>query len=184
MARKSTITQLPPEVRVHLEKLIREQTHTIDEIVAEVQSMGGDVKRTAVGDFKRKMEQRLVRVREAQDVAGVWVESLGEKKDSPMGQLVAEILKTVAFQTITDLADSDEPVKPMDLMLLSKTLQQVSGAQKADHEYRRKLRDEWLAEIAAKTKTTADEVKKAARSGGLTEEAAEDIRKNILGIAN
>lgn len=182
MARKSTISRLPAEIREQLEKMIREGTYTIDEMVDEIQSMGGEVKRTAVGDFKRKMELRLTRVREAQEVGRVWVEKLGENPDSPMGQLVAEVLKTVAFRTITDLDDSGEVVKPMDLMLLARALKEVSGAQKADYEFRRKLRDEFLAEMKTRADSAAGAVEKEARSAGLTDEAAQRMREIVLGV--
>lgn len=182
MPRKSSISRLPAPVRTELERMIREGTYTIDEMVAEIRAMGGHVKRSAVGDFKKRMEDRLVRVREAQEVGRVWVSQLGQNPDSPMGQLVAEVLKTVAFRTITDLDDSGETVKPMDLMLLSKALKEISGAQKVDHEFRRKLREEFIAEMKARASEVAGEAEKEARAAGLTDDAVALMRKHVLGV--
>ncbi|MEX2155095.1 MAG: DUF3486 family protein [Gemmatimonadaceae bacterium] len=182
MPQKSSIARLPTQIREQLERMIREGTYTIDEMVAEIRGMGGDVKRTAVGDFKQRMEERLTRVREAQEVGRVWVEKLGENPDSPMGQLVAEVLKTVAFRTITDLDASNETVKPMDLMLLSRALKEISGAQKVDHEHRRKLRDEFLTEMKAKATAAAGVAEKEARAAGLTDDAVALMRKHVLGV--
>lgn len=186
MGRQSTIAKLPPDVRAKLEQMVRDGSHTIDEIVAEVQGMGGEVKRTAVGDFKKKMEASLARVREARDVAGVWVKNLGEEEDSKGGQLLMQLLHTIAFQTLADLGGQQDGAEPMDIMLLSKAIKDLAGAQKTDLEFRTKLREQFKREMAERAAAAAEEAVKIAKAGvsqaGLSETAAAELREKILGI--
>jgi hypothetical protein len=162
--------------------MVRDGSFTIDEMLEEVRALGGEVKRSAVGDYKKTMESRLVRMREAQEVARVWIDRLGESPDSQMGQLVAEMVKTVAFRTLSDLDDSGETVTPGDLMLVAKALQSTASAQKVDHEFRKKLRDEFQAEMKSKVESAAGEVQQIARNGGLSDEAAAQMREAVLGV--
>lgn len=182
MGRKSTISRLPVEIRSEIDRLIREGALTIDEICDEIRGLGVDIPRSTLGDYKQKMEGQLRRYREAQEVAGRWVAELGAQKDSQLGQLLAELLKTVAFQTLVDVGEGEEGAKPMDVMLLAKALKDVAGAQKLDHEHRERLRDLWLQEQTARVTAAADVVAKEARRKGLSEEDAARLREHVLGV--
>lgn len=184
MGRRSSIEQLDAAVKAEIDRLIREGGHTLDQILAHLRTMPGgeEVRRTALGDYRRKMEERLTQLREAQAVAGVWTAQLGEQPDSPMGQLLAELLKTVAFRTLADMQGSEAGIEPESIMLLAKALKDLSGAQKTDLEFRQKMRALWEAEIKAKAEQAAESVAKATRAAGLTPEAAESIRQMVLGV--
>lgn len=184
MPRKSTISKLPTRVREKLDALIRDGHLTIDELVAEVQAMGGEVKRTAVADYRQRMEVKLARMREAREVAGVWVAKFGEQPDSEMGSLLAQMLHTIAFQTLSQMGDGEAAAGPMDLMLLGKALKDLAGAEKTNQELRARIRAEFKAEIAERAKEAEKEIAKVGRKAGLTEEAAAEIRAKVLGIVS
>lgn len=182
MGRKSTIALLDPKIKAECDRLIREGKATIDEIVAHLRGLGADVPRSTLGDYKKRMEAQLRRYREAQEVAGAWVGQLGAQPDSQLGQLLAELLKTVAFQTLAHMNDGEAGAQPMDIMLVAKALNDLARAQKTDHEYREKLRAAWQAELQARASQAEAEVKKVAESAGLSEEAAARIREIVLGV--
>jgi hypothetical protein len=182
MGRKSSIDQLPPELREVLDRLIREKRHTLDTIVAHLQALGGDVKRTAVGDYRQRMEKRLARYRDAQEVAGVWVAELGQQPESKTGQLLAELLKTVAFRTLAEMQEQEAGAEPEELMLLAKTLKDVATSQKTDLDFRQRVRAEYQAEVRARAEAAATEAKQVAAREGLTDEAAARIREIVLGV--
>lgn len=184
MGRKGTIAKLPPEIKAECDRLIREGRATIDEIVAHLRTLGAEVPRSTLGDYKKRMEERLRRYREAQEVAGVWVAQLGEQPDSQTGQLLAELLKTIAFRTLADMQDQEAGAEPEDLMLLAKALKDMAGAQKTDLEFRTKLRSAFMAEMEAKAREAEEEVAKVAKSAGLTEEAEARIREIVLGVVS
>lgn len=184
MGRRGTIAKLPPEIKAECDRLIREGRATIDEIVAHLRQLGAVVPRSTLGDYKKRMEERLRRYREAQEVAGVWVAQLGEQPDSQTGQLLAELLKTVAFRTLADMQEQEAGADPAELMLLAKALKDMAGAQKTDLEFRTKLRAAWQRELEERAKAAEAEVKEVARSAGLTAEAEARIREIVLGVVS
>lgn len=182
MGRKGTIARLPGEIKSEIDRLIREGTLTIDEICEEIRELGIDVPRSTLGDYKKKMESQLKKYRAAQEVAGQWVAELGAQKDSQMGQLLAELLKTVAFQALSEVGEGEEGPKPMDVMLIAKALKDVAGAQKIDQEFRERLRMLWLQEHTERASVAAEEVAKVAKQKGLSDEDGARLRELVLGI--
>lgn len=182
MGRKSRITQLDPQIRAEVDRLIRDGVATIDGIVDHLRSLGVDLPRSTVGDYRKRMAAQLERYREAQEVAGAWVAELGEQRDSQTGQLLAELLKVVAFRTLGDLGESAAAADPMAIMLLAKALKDVAGAEKVNLEIRKRLRAEYEAEVAARAATAADAAVEVGRGAGLSEEAADKIREIVLGV--
>ena len=176
MARRSAIGKLPNKVRDKVHRLIRDGV-TIDAIVENLDGLGAEVSRSAVGRYKQKYEERLKHYREALEVAAVWVRKLGEEPQGDVGLLLAEMLKTVAFQTLANMTDDEaEKADPKAIMMLAKSIKDLEGAAKISAERELKVRKAVAAEAANK----AAEVGKKA---GLTAETIETFRRQILGIA-
>jgi hypothetical protein len=130
MARKSSIKELDPRIREAVDQAIREGRATIDDIVALIAQLGGEVSRSAVGRYKQRAENQMQKYREAQEVAKVWIGKLQADPEGDIGRLLAEMLRTVAFQSIGDM----EAASPMDMMLLAKALKDMAGADKLTAE--------------------------------------------------
>lgn len=184
MGRKGRIARLEPEIKEVVDRLIREGRATIDEIKAHLEQLGVEIPRSTLGDYRKKMTERLQRFRDAQEVAGVWAQQLGEQPDSPHGTLIAEMLKMIAFQTLAEVGEGGEQPKPMDMMLLAKAFDHVTSGQKKDLEYRHKINADHMAKLEAKAKEAEAEVAQVARSAGLSDEAAERIRQIVLGVVS
>ena len=178
MGRRSRIAQ-DPQIKEEVDRLIRDGA-TIDDIVDHLRALGRPIPRSTVGDYKQRAEAQFARYREAQEVAGVWARQIGEQPDSAMGELLAEMLKTLAFQTLGDM--QGQTAEAGDLMLLSKTLDHLASAQKKDQEYRQKVRAAYLAELQQKAQAAAAEATQEAKDAGLTEEAAANIRRIVMGV--
>lgn len=185
MPRKSAIAKLPPELRAEIDRLIRDGRYTIDQIVAHMRGMGAtEIKRTAVGDYKQKMDKSLERYREAQEVAGTWVAQLGENPQGDVGRLCAEMLKTVAFKTLADMGNAEVGVQPGDIMVLARAIKDLESAQKTNLEFRAKLRAEWKQELEEKAKSAESQIKEAQRTAGLSDSAAATMREILLGVVS
>jgi hypothetical protein len=184
MANKSKIAKLPPQIREECDRLIRDGQATIDQIVATLRGMGAQVSRTSVGDYKKKMDTSLARYKEAQEVAGVWLGDLKDQQNSKTGQLLAELLKTVAFRTLADMQGQDAGAEPQDLMLLARAIKDMAGAQKADLEFKAKLRSEWKVEMEERATAAADQVTKETRAAGLSEDVEANIRRIVMGVVS
>jgi hypothetical protein len=177
MGRKSSITQLDPRIREAVDGAVREGRATIEEIVLLIRSMGGEASKSSVGRYVKNATEQLRRYRDAQEISKVWIGKLSADPESDVGRLLAEMLKNVAFQQISDMGEADGDDKPstMDLMLVAKALDHLSRSQKADVERILRIRKEFAvkaAEAAAKTATAK----------GLSASTVEEIKKSILGI--
>ncbi len=172
MARKSNITQLPVGVREAVDEAIREGRATIAEIVALIRSLGGDASKSAVGRYKQRAESAMARYREAQEVAKVWVGKLQTDPEGDVGRLLAEMLRTTAFQTLGDLDEGT----PQDVMFLAKALKDLAGADKL-------TADRILAVRREAAKEAAEKVSAVGKSKGLSKATVDELRKEILGVS-
>jgi hypothetical protein len=176
VGRKSSLAKLPRAVKDEVDRLIREEQATIDEIVAHLRELGHARSRSAVGRYKKSVEQVMGRYREAQEIAGVWVTQLGKDPNSDVGRLLAELLKTVAFTTMAEMGTDEKAQDPRDIMFLAKALGELERAQTINVDRELKIRRE-VAEKAAAV------IEKAARAEGLSAETIQRFRRDILGVA-
>jgi len=172
MKSKSTITRLDPRIKTAVDEAIREGRATVDEVLELIKQLGGEVSRSAVGRYKKNAERQMQQYREAQEMAKVWIGKLQADPEGDIGRLLAEMLRTVAYQSIGDL----EAATPEDLMLLAKALKDMAGADKLTAERILKVRQESAKEAAEKATTFA-------KSRGLSKDTVEQLRREILGIA-
>lgn len=171
MGRKSSIAQLPQAIRQAVDEAIREGRATIEDIVSLVKTMGGSASASAVGRYKANAEEQMGRYREAQEVAKVWVERLGNEPEGDVARLLPEMLRTVAFGTIGSLDGADAN----EVMLLARAIKDLASADKLTAERILRVR----REVADKA---AVEAVKEAKRAGLSDEAAEAIKRKILGV--
>lgn len=172
MARKSSIKQLDPRIKSAVDSAIREDRATIDDIVAIIRELGGDASRSAVGRYKQKAEEQMVRYREAQEVAKVWIGKLQTDPEGDVGRLLAEMLRTTAFSTLGDM----DAATPQDLMFLGKALKDLASADKL-------TADRILAVRREAAKEAADKVSSMAKAKGLSADTVAELRREILGVA-
>ena len=174
MGQKSSITRLDKRVRSEVDRLIREDAYTLDEILEHLQGLGGRASRSALGRYVKKARAQMDRYREAQEIAKVWVKKIEDDPEGDVGRLVGEMLRIVAFQMSGDLGD-DKSAKPADVMLLARAIKDLAAADKASTEREFKIRDRVLKEAARE----AGEVVKGA---GLTQERVDELKTRILGL--
>ncbi len=174
MPKRSKISYLDKGLRDQVDALVR-QGRTIEDIVGHLKEWGAEVSRSSVGRYKKKYEDSLARYREAQEVAAVWVAKLGEDPNGDVGRLIAEMLKTVAFQTLAEMGDTEAAAKPQDIMRLAKAIKDLEGAGKLSLERELKIRKEMQGKMAKQAETVAQEM-------GLTAERAAELRKKLAGV--
>ncbi|CAM5787483.1 phage protein Gp27 family protein [Ottowia pentelensis] len=181
MGRRSTVAALPRELVEACNGLIRDG-HTIEEILAALQGMGAQVSRSAVGRYVKSARESMEKYRQAQEVAKVWVDKLEAEPSGDVGRLLPEMLRVVAFQTLTTMGESEEHVGAMDVMLLAKALKDIAGTQKVsiDTELQlRRVREQTQAKADAAARAAAQEMQQA----GVSEATIAAIRQRILGVA-
>ncbi len=176
MSNRSSVTRLDPRVREAVDGALREGRATIDEIVDMIRAMGGEASRSAVGRYKQRFEAGMQQFRVAREMAGVWGNAIEKEPDSPVARLANQVLAGVALNTATSLIETGEAVPAGEVMFLAKALDHLSRADKNTLDKVTLIR----REIASRA---ADVAGREAKSAGLSDEQADVIRRQILGIA-
>lgn len=181
MGRKSTVAVLDESIVSEVNRLIRDGC-TIDEILRALQPLGAEVSRSAMGRYVKSARESMEKYRQAQEVAKVWVDKLETEPTGDVARLLPEMLRAVAFQTLSNMGEADDAIGPQELMFLAKALKDLSGASATNVSIELKMR-----EIRAKAQRELLEEQKAKldaipKDKGVSEETKNAIRE-ALGIA-
>lgn len=191
MGRKSTIARLDPEIKSYITAMLATGSQTLDELIADLRQRypaaahSGDLpSRSAVGRYGQKLERRLSAIRASTEAAKIIQDSAGDDQDARSEALTA-LVQTELFEAILSLQeadDVDEDGKPLDpgdrIAMLSAAAKNIATLTRSSVGLKT-----FQAQARSRAKAAADTVDKIAKTGGLSSEAAEQIRREILGIA-
>jgi hypothetical protein len=184
MARPSSIEQLPPDILEQLQALLRDprvtQLEATRQINAILEQAGEDpVSKSAVNRYAVRMEEVGARLRQSREMASMWIGKLGNAPQGEVGQLLNEVIRTLAFETTMRLAEEDEPVPPGMLNKLALAVQRLEAAANLNQEREKKIREEERKRVAEEA---AQKVDKSLSSAGMSKEARDAIKAEILGL--
>jgi hypothetical protein len=183
MGRRSTITQLDEPLQAEVNRLVR-SGWTIDDIKAQLATLGAEVSRSAMGRYVKTARESMERYRDAQEVSKVWLEKLESEKNGDVARLLPQMLSGIAFATLDSMGASDDNAKPMDLMLLAKALKDLSGTTKVNLDTELLLRKARAQAAQEALDAAAKNVGEAARAQGMSETEADFWMKKVLGVAS
>lgn len=179
MAPRSSIATLPEHIRREFERrLIENGFSNYTELAAWLHENGYQISRSAAHRYGSKIERRLRAIKESTEAAKLIVANADDEHDSRSEALMA-LLQNQLFEALVDISekDSEELAPEARFDLLSEGGKRIAGLISASTRLK-----EYQAKTREKAKQAADEVAKAIKKGGLSEETAEQIRKQILGI--
>lgn len=175
MGRKSSIEKLAPDVRSHIERRLRENRLTLDELIADLQEQFPSEQkpsRSAIGRYKVSFDEMAKRLREQQAMASLLVEELGENPDDRAGALMVQSITTLTTHAAMG-AQVDEETTVDDVRKLARAAKDVLAARKVSREERKaiereareKLLEEQKAALAAMPtmKGVTEDTKRAIR---------------------
>lgn len=173
MPRPSSIDKLPEAARERLHTFLRDpsvsQIEATDLVNALLEQMGSDqrLSKSAVNRYAMRMEDVGARLRQSREVASLWIGDLGNQPQGKVGQLLNEIVRTLAFETTMHLADGDKPVDPSQINKLALAVQRLEGAASLNQKREREIREE-------ERKRVAEQAAKAAETEGRAQGASPD----------
>ncbi|MCO5356566.1 phage protein Gp27 family protein [Acidovorax kalamii] len=179
MGRTSSVKRLDPQARKFLEKLMREDRHTLDELLAAVRNKFPDaqVSRSSIHRHRAGYEELVKGMREQQAIASLVVSELGENPDDKAGALLVQTITTLTNQVALTAAGEGE-VDVETVRKLARATKDVLAARRVDRQerlaIRQEARDELLAEQRAKLEAMPNK-------GGVTADTKAAIRE-ALGI--
>lgn len=187
MGRKSTVARLPAEVKTYIEAMLATGAQTLDELIADLQARypaeahaGTLPSRSAVHRYGQKLDRRLSAIRASTEAAKLIQAQAGDDQDARSEALTA-LVQTELFEAILSLQEADDPdADPADRVgMLSSAAKNIATLTRSSVGLKK-----FQLEVRAKAQAAADTVDKLAKKGGLTAETAEQIRREILGIAS
>jgi hypothetical protein len=180
MGRRSSIDQLPAEIRREVDAAIKAGL-SITAIAKAVREAGGSVSRAAVGRYTQKYAELAKRQRDIAAMAEAWKADFGDA-ENPQMRLMVQLASTLYTRApLPELSDGEGDPEPgstdwKDLHFMARGLKDVVSAAKIDADREaaiRKNERERSTQIATE----------AARKAGATPETIDLIKRELLGIA-
>ncbi len=182
MGRKSTIHKLPTDVRAHIERRLREDQLTLDELLEDIRQHFPDTdetpSRSALGRYKQSFGEMVSRMREQDQMARLLVSELGENPDERAGALMVQAVTTLTTHAAFTAQQEADP--DIDTVRhLARAAKDVLQSRKASLDERREI------ERAARErllKEQEENLQETARAQGLSEDQVQFWRERVLGI--
>ncbi len=177
----STIKTLPPELLEQLQDWLRDPTITqleaterLNELLVEI----GEKPRSksAVNRYAVQMNEIGAKIQQSREVAEMWVGKFGNAPQGKVGQMLNEIIRNLAFNTVVELSEGEGVVDPKMLKDLALAIEKLENAATINEKRQREIEAAILEKAAAETE-------KAMVSAGLSKKTADEIKNRILGIS-
>jgi hypothetical protein len=176
MPPRSKIDLMPKEIRGELEKRIVEGGFANYRALAKwLNDNGYQIGKNAVHRHGEKLERRLDAVRRATDVARAIAEASPDD-EAAMNDTLIRLVQQIDIDILLNV--DSETVSPKTLEAVSRSVASFARASANQNKWLVEVRDK----LNAKVGRAAEQVALAARSGGLSPEAEQQIRTALLDI--
>lgn len=182
--RGSKIEQLPEEVKGFLNAMLRDKQYSQQEILAEVNAQLDElglpeeeqISKSGLNRYASKMAKIGKRMQETHATAEAWVAKLGEKPTGDIGKLLINMTQTMAFELAESAMGEAEPASLGMVKELALTVQRLEKTRTDSIKNEKEIRKAFAEEAA-------DKAGSIAKAAGLTKQAVQTIKNEILGIA-
>lgn len=182
MGRKSSIDKLPLAVRSYIEKRLRENRLTLDELFADVREAFPDLddapSRSSLGRYRQGFEEIMQTQRAMSTAASALVAELGEDFDDKSGALLTQAVTTLATKASFKQLDKDD-------LDIGDVLDLARAAKAAQESRSLNLRERQQVAKMAREKLLEEQeanLKKEAKAMGMDEDQVDFWRRRVLGI--
>ncbi|HEX5278165.1 MAG TPA: DUF3486 family protein [Fluviicoccus sp.] len=180
MPRPSSIKTLPPEQRAFIEKLLRKDQHTLDEMLAlirkEFPAQGGP-SRSSLGRYRQSFEEMSGRMRMIQEASQMLVSEFGEDVDDKAGALLTQAVTTLVTTCALESNAADAELTTKEAGELARAARAVMEARTMSLKERKAIRQAYAEEAA---NAVTEELR---GQDGMSEELENKIRGILLGKA-
>ncbi|WP_066546790.1 phage protein Gp27 family protein [Sphingomonas sp. CCH15-F11] len=174
MPRRSSVEKLDPAIRASVDRAIGRGA-SIDEIVELVDSLGGDVSRSAIGRYSIRYREMADQQRNVMAIAKAFGEDFGDS-DNQAGKLLIQIINSVAVRALIPLASGEvDAIDGKELHFLARAAKDLMSAAKTDADRDRQVRD-------ATKKAAAEAADQELRREGASADTIRRVKEQILGI--
>lgn len=181
MAGKSSINRLPPMVKAYIQKLLRKDCMTLDEMLADIQSRFPNEKapsRSALGRFKLGFDLLTEKARQHREQAEAFVGAFGEDSSDKTGALLVEAISTLAYQAAVGAHEKDD-VTTKEVADLARAAKNTMQARTLSIKERQAIEKAAQERLVREQQGKLDELGK---SGALSADTLQRIRQEVYGL--
>ena len=172
MPPRSKVAGLPQEVKRWLDASLAENNFSgYDALSAELAGRGYAISKSALHRYGQDFEERLAALKVASQQARAVVEAAPDEEGA-----VNEAQMRLVQEHLFKLLMTDTEGGQIDLPKVARAVAELGRASV--------IQKKWQAEYREKAEAAARKVEKIARKGGLSTEAVQAIRREILGVAS
>jgi hypothetical protein len=172
MPPRSKVHALPKAVKEWLDGALVEGNFAGYEGLAdELKARGCNVSKTAVHRYGQAFEERLSTLRLVTEQAKAVVEASPDDDDA-VNQALIRVTQEKLFTVMMDLQINPAQI---DIAKITRSIADLSRSSTASKEYANKVK--------LRAKEAAKDIAAVAKKAGLTDEAVNEIKKRILGVA-
>jgi len=180
MLKKSSIRKLSDEQRQFVERLMREDNRTLDEMLAEIKKKFPDEKtpsRSSLGRYRQSFDEMAGRMREIQAASQALVSEFGEDVDDKAGALLSQAVTTLVATMAMEANSADAKISIKDAGQLARASRTVMETRTMSIKERQAIRKAYAEEAA---NAVTEELR---GQDGMSEELENKIRGILLGKA-
>lgn len=178
MVKRSAVEMLPKDVKAWLDKALADGNFSGYTLLEDtLKERGFNIGKSSIHRYGQKLESKLSAIKASTQAALAIAEAAPDDADL-LGSSVIQMVQTEVFNIIVQLQEAEaleNPESRLKLMLAaSKSVAELSRASINGKKHQIAMKE--------KTKLAAESVAQMAKKGGLTPDAVNMIRQQILGI--
>ena len=182
MGRKSSIDKLDPAVRSHIERALRDNRLTLDELIQDLQQhfpAAEKPSRSAIGRYRQGFEEILRSQREIAAASQALVAELGENFDDRSGAMLAQAVTTLATNAARDALESGS-AEIGDILDLARAAKYSQETVSLTFKQRQAVANAAREKLLKEQETKLQEMR---GTDGMSEQLETRIRNVLLGKA-
>lgn len=185
MGQRSKIAQLPPELKEWLDDaLVRSNFSKYEQLAAELKARGAelglaaDASKSGLHRYGSNLEKRLAAIKASTEAAALIAKSAPDDADQRSAAVIS-LVQTEVFDILVQLQEANDETPAKRMKLLSAVAGNIAKLSRASvNQKKHEL------EVREKVTAAADAAARIGKKGGLSKNAVDEIRREILGISN
>lgn len=181
MPRKSKVTRLPAKVRSYIERLLREDRLSLDEMIEAIRTRFPDEdapSRSGLHRYKAGFGELTERMRAMETMSNAVVGELGEGVGDKAGALLAQAITTLAASAALRAHEKDE-ISIDEIRKLARAAKDAIDTRRISLAERQALEKAAEARVL---KAQRERLDSAVKRRGMSAATAQQIRDEILGV--
>jgi len=176
--KRSKVATLPAEVKRYLDAALIEGNFSgYVALEADLAARGFAISKSSIHRYGAQLERRIQAIK-ASTEAAVAIQAAAPDDEDLRSGAVLSLIQTEIFEAIMKLQEAEDADPAQRMKLLSAAAKNIATMTRASVTLKR-----FQSEVRSKVRAAADAVAKIGKKGGLTKDAVDSIRREILGIA-